>query len=306
MARSRSPAPRRSSRSPAPKKSAAKKKAAGSPIDDKNVQGLIAVVTLVVLQTVASGSLPTNPKTFLGDLLSTNASDFNVPYWPWGVILSLHVLNNAQNASSGFWAGSFIGTVFTAFAPVFVNDVMNGNALSLLSNESTLTLVFACWYLCNRDIPFTDINIWSTVKGSGKCVQPLLDVASLTFNTGLILAASKTASTAGPIGFSVFTPCIMAVATASAGDLWPLNKGVKFSSCSKSTYYGLTIAIYGIVMPQLTSRVAPLGVIEGHVDSLLGGNLVLGVATLSALFGHLVPVDVVGLVADNANKVLGL
>lgn len=304
--RSRSPAPRRSSRSPAPKKKAAPKKKQGSPIDDVNVQSAIAVVTLVVLQFVASGSLPTNPKTFLGDLLSANAADFNIAYWPWGVILTLHVLNRAQSANSGFWAGSFLQTVFSAFGAVFVSDFMNGRALSVLSDEKTLSLVFVLWYVCNRDIPFTGINLWKTVSGSGKCTQTLLDLATLTFNTGLIVNAAKTSAAAGPIGFAVFTPCVMAVAASSYDELWPLNKGIKFSSCSKATYTGLTIAIYTIAMPQLVARVPIVGNVEGVVDGFLGGNLILGVATLNLLLGHLVDVDVVDLIASNANKVLGL
>lgn len=307
MARSRSPAPRRSSRSKSPAPKATKKKPAGSLTDDPNVQLGITVATLVVLQGVANG-FSVDPKSFLPNFFNAQANDFSVQGWPFSVLFTLHVLNKCQNASSGFWVNSFVQAVLGAFSPLIVSDILAGNnpVATLLGDENNLTLAFFLWYVCNHSIPFTGINVWETVKGSGKCVDGLLDLATLTFNTNLVIKAAASGGSNSVLGFAVFAPCVHAVAVGASSDFFPLSKGITLKN-SAAVNDALAIAVYGIVFPLITAKVAPLGAVHSTVAGLVGGHDVLAAVTLWNLFGRFVPIDnPVTTVRDLVTKTVGL
>lgn len=302
--------PRARSKSPARRRKASAAAAGGFDVNDANVQLGLTVVALAACSFYANGA-PTSPADFVGDFFNTLASDFSVNGWPFGgMFLAGHVMNCSQGAAKGFWAGSLMNAAFSAFGSVIVLDILNGRAQSLLADETALTLVLFCWYFANHDIPFTGFNVWTTLSGAaGAWLQNVLDVCSLCFVTNQVLAAAGSASAAGPLGFSVFTPLAMAGAAGAASEFFPLNKGINLKSCSAQLYSALCIGGFVVFMPMvLASPVgAALGAVYNPLSGLVNGHVVLASVVLNSLFGgFLNGFNPVGSVTGFLGKVTGV
>lgn len=283
--------PTRRSKSPARKKAV---DISSSPLDDPNVCLGIGVGVLFALQYAANG-MPAKPQDVFGDFFEAQANDFSLPNWPWGVLLTLHVVNKVQGASGGFWVGSLTNAVVSAFGCIMVSDFMNNNAQSILANESLLTLATGAWYFCNHDLPLVNVNAWSKIKGAvGAPLQVVLDVASLSVVTNLVIAAAGAPSTAGPLGFSIFAPCAMAVAVGAADEftsntIAAMNQKLAIKSPSAAMRNSLTIALYTVLTPIVLANLPFLDAVYGPVNTFLHGHVVLGAVLLNHLVGSFIP-----------------
>jgi len=245
---------------------------------------------------------------FGGFLNDAAGESFSIPSWPFGVILTGHVLNTVQGAKGGFFMGSFLNCVIACFGGIIVSDLLAGNPVSYLTNETNVTLVFICWYLCNHDLPLAGINVWDKVSEfGGEILQKFLDTCSLIFNTNLILGAVATgsASQAGLFGFSVFSPVFHAVAVGAASEFFPLNKGIKLNKCSDAVYNAAAIAIFTVLVGQLNTHDA-FANIYSHAETFTGGNVVLGAILINHFWMGGCPWDPVGMVADFVAEKAGL
>jgi hypothetical protein len=282
------------SRTPTRKKAAAKAVKPSSPLDDPNVQLCVGVAILVGLQ-IASNGVPTRPTDFFGDFFEAQANDFSLPHWPWKIMLTLHVVNKCQNASGGFWIGSLANAVVSAFGCIIVSDFMNNKAQSLLANESHITLAAGAWYFCNHSLPLVNVNAWSKIKGAvGAPLQVVLDVASLSVVTNLVIAAASSSSSAGPLGFSVFAPCVMAVAVGGADEFATnafaaMKQTLVIKAPTAAMRSALTVALYTCLAPVLLASLPFLDKAYGPVNTFCGGHIVLAAILLNHLVGSFLP-----------------
>lgn len=304
MARSKSPG-RKSSR----KADKAESGGGGFDVNDPRVQSAVVVVALVAVNVLVNG-MPENVMNFFGDFTNMLATDIKlpIPYWPYPLILTGHVLNTCQNGGKGFWMGSLLSAVIAAFGGLIVNDIVNGNAIGLFADEALVTLVFLCWYVCNHDLPFTTFNVWTTVSEPlGPTFQKFLGTCSVVFNTNLVIAAAASPSKAGLLGVSIFTPIFMAVLVGAAGEFFPLNKGIDLSKCSQAAFDSAAIAVYTVGMGYaLANGPEALSTLNGHIDSFCGGHVVLAAVVINHLFGSLIPMSPVSQAAAFLSKSLNL
>jgi len=310
--RSKSPGPRRSS--PTKKEPEAEEEAAeSSPTDfllEPKVQLGIGIAFLLALSIHQHGQ-PKSAEGLVHNFFGTLAEDVSLcSCWPFGIILTGHVLNACQNAGSGFWVGSLVNAAIAAFGSVLLVDFINGNRSSILGDESSMTLVAFAWYFCNHDVPLAAFNVWTIVHAkAGPWFQKFLDLCTTLFITNQILAAAATSSTAGPLGFSIFTPLAMALFAGAAGNFFPLNKGIDISECTPEMFRALTIAGYVVLLPFLMGNSIvgePITAAHGLVSGFFGGHEVIAAVVIDHYFGHLVPFNPVAFVCDKLQKATGV
>jgi hypothetical protein len=289
------------SKSPAARKAAA----GGFDLNDANIQLGIAVAAVVGLTFATQNGVD------LGDFdnfFQDNNTGFHAA-WPYGTLLTLHVLNTASNSGGGFWVGDFINAVIACFGGVIAGNVFNGN--SGIPSEATFTLVFICWYLTNHNLPLVDFDLWGTISGfGGAAMGSVMNLASNLFTTGLVIAAAGNAGgDAGVFGFSIFGAMTAGVIAGCAGDFFPLNKGINVSSSDnfeRTALIAFFIATDGFAtLPFVGTHVASiLGNVTGHV----GGNagFVRLLTVIYHFFGDFIPVNPLAGVYDAFYKVTGL
>lgn len=314
-ARSKSPGPRTRSSKKSPGAHGTPIKSSGgddssSPLDDANVQMGIGLAILVGL-CVHKNGMPSSPQDFLTDFFGTFAGDIDCcKWWPFGLLLTGHVLNCCQNAGDGFWVGSLANAAMGSFASVMIVDFVNGNRSSILADEGNMTLVALCWYFCNHDVPFTGTNVWNLITSkAGPCLQNFLDLCTTLFVTKQVLAAAATASTAGPFGFAVFTPMFMALVAGAAGNFFPLDKGINIDDCTAEVYSALAIGAYVVFLPVLKANPvcgSLISTVHEPLSGFVGGNDVIAAVMINALFGKFIPFNPVEMVTDALQKVTGV
>lgn len=308
MARSKSPG--RKTRSKATEEAASNSGGGGGfDVNDPLIQSVVVVVALSAVNFFVNGA-PEHILDFFGGFMNLAATDVKLPisFWPYTLILTGHVLNSCQNSNGGFWIGSLLNAVIAAFGGVIVGDLVNGNKISLFADESAVTLVFLCWYVCNHDLPFTSFNLWNTVSEPlGPAFQKFLGTCSVIFNTNLVIAAAATTSAPGLLGVSLFTPLFMAVLVGAAGQFFPLNKGVNLNKCSAAVYESAAIALYTVGSAYILGNGPEiLGNLHGHVDKFCGGHVVLAAVLINHLFGSLIPISPVSKAAGFLKNALNL
>lgn len=294
MARSKSPARGK-------KKVAA---AASSDVSEATVNAVVTALAMLAYLIVAKG-VALNVG-LVGAFFGLGATEHHVPYWPWGVILTGHVFNKCQGAGKGFWLGSIMASALSCFSGWLLLDVINCTRSRLLSDEAALSLVAVAWYLCNHDLPFTTVNVWSLVTGSPAAgvVQFLLSGCSKLFTAKLVIAACGAASKAGPLGFSVITPIAVGALVGSASEFYPLSKGLSAKSCSANMNNALNVAGITVLLPILVGHVAVLDTVVGPLTAFVGGNLVIAGVIADHLVGEHNPVrDWIG---PDASKIRAL
>lgn len=278
-------------------------------MNDPRIQSAAVVVILCAVNFLVNGA-PDNIMNYFGGLMGMTATDVKlpIPYWPYPLIITGHVLNTCQNANGGFWMGSLLNCVVAAYGGLIVNDVVSGSAIGLFADEALVTLVFLCWYFCNHNLPMTSLNLWTTVSEPlGPIFQKFLGTCSVIFNTNLVIAAVASPSKAGLLGVSFFTPLFMAVLVGAASQFFPLNKGVDLSKCSQAVYDSAAIAVYTVGMGYaLENGPDMLSTLHGHVDSFCGGHIVLAAVLINHLFGSLIPMSPVSQASAFLAKTLNL
>lgn len=282
----------------------------GFDVNDPLIQSVLVVAILGAANFFVNGAPDNLMNTFSSfmNMLSNNDSNIAIPNWPYSLILTGHVFNTCQNANGGFWVGSLLNCVVAAYGGAIVADLVNGNRVGLLGDESLVTLAFIAWYVCNHDLPFTSFNVWTTISEPlGPTFQKFLGFCTVVFNTNLVIAAAATGSTAGLLGVSLFTPLFMAILVGAAGEFFPLNKGMNLNKCSQAAYDSAAIALYTVGSAYLLGK-APeaLTGLHGHIDNFCGGHVVLAAVVVNHLFGSLMPMSPVSQVAGFLKGALNL
>lgn len=232
MARSKSPAARKSSR-------AAPKEAAASD-DNSALTGFTVAVILVVWYLTAGDKIQKDPLASLGKSAEAGF-EFDYPFTipivsAWigascGFVKLLHCLNCIDRSNqSGFWLNSFTQTVIATYGGVIVTDIMTGTSMADAIFSASVPSLFFLWYLITQEIPFCpyDFGAWGKIKDlGGPVLQNLLDLGTGLFTTKMILAAVGASSPLfAPAWFkSIAMGCI----AGTASNFFPFNKGVKFT-----------------------------------------------------------------------------
>lgn len=286
MPRSKSPA-----RKPSTKAKSNKAKAAdGLSLDSPDVIVGVTVAAMLAFLVVGKGAALNTD--LVSSFFGLGAKDHHVPNWPWGLILTGHVFNKCQGAKGGFWIGSIVSAVLACFSGYILLDALECNRSRLLDHEGLLTLVLLAWYVCNHNLPFTSVNVWSLITGSpvGSLLQFWLSGCSGLFTANLVVGACSAMSKAGPLGHSVFVPIFVGTVAGAASEFVPLNKGFDIKSCSAQMNRSLNVAGLTVVLPVIVSYLPVVNTVLGPVTAFLGGNLVIALVVADHLFGAHNPV----------------
>lgn len=331
MARSKSKG-RGSSRS---KKSAS----SAGPIDlsDPNMNSAVTLALVMVAGYYDSGfsNLPfQNNGTSWSDEVQNSlqfvngkgtGSAIHETYWPFSLLLTLHVLNSVQS-NGKWWANDLVNCAFNCFGGIMMSDLLNGkfSMPSLFASQDHLSLMVFCWFFVNHNIPIMNLNIYTTVTDKLNEFIPLdrlMGICTTTYNLTLLCKTAETAAAASSAGekawFFTVLPmaCVLfkCVAVHSCSSFFTAE-GINFSvgrSCSKTTAQAATVAFWYASdgLGKLPFIGAHLGGENGFVtkgEDFLGGTAaaIATVVLLDALFGHLIGFDVVDFVADKLYEVL--
>ena len=190
--------------------------------------------------------------------------------------------------------------------------MLSGNAAGLAADEGNATLVFACWYLTNHDLPFVGLDLWGQISNlGGSHLSAVMDLCSLCTTTGWIIAAvnAGSGSAAGWFGNSWFVPMAFGAMAGCAGDFFPLSKGIKFKNSAgmeRAMLISFFLCSNGLSnFPFVGDALGgAVGTLTGH----FGGNagFVMFLTIFNHLFGHFVPVDPIAPVVDALYKASGL
>lgn len=283
--------PRSRSKSPAPSRRSNSKPKASMPsvdVSDPNVQLFITAGALA-LTTFATqkGVMPENFSS-----LFMNDHKVNIAGKSYSLLLTGHMVNSARKANRGYWLSSLVNCIVGCFASVIVPQLISGNGFSLFKDAETMCLMTMFWYLCNHDIPFVGINIWSMIaKFGGSTLDNLLEMCSLIFNTNQIIGNARG---------NVYKAVVMGTAAGTASNFFPLSKGMPISRNAAHDRAFLTSLFLGLGGFAFLSR-SFMGIqipivgefLQGQVNSIFGGNaqFVMHFTILHNLFGHFLPVS---------------
>ena len=138
-------------------------------------------------------------------LLSVTSNDklLHSTFWPFSLMLTMHVLNTVSKASrSDNFLNDLINCSFATYGGLMMSDVLNGTyTMPCLfgNNENNLMLMVILWYIANHDIPFTKINAWKQVHDNVQKFVPLdqfMDLCSTAFNCSLLINTAVGAGSA--------------------------------------------------------------------------------------------------------------
>lgn len=219
------------SKSPAARKSAS----AGN---DAHIQAAISLGVLVVAIVWSTGFdfSKANPQegawtTFF----KGGGNKIHDTYWPYTVLVTLHALNTAQSASSGFWLGSAIGNYFATFAPTIVAALFftkDGNFAGVI-DANNAALAGAAWFIVNNAIG--GFNVWDEIKkASNGALDWVLSASTMAFTLNAALSAAGNAPKIGgwQSVVAIITTATIAAVVADAGNYFPLDKGFSFDGFS--------------------------------------------------------------------------
>jgi len=218
------------SKSPAARKSAS----AGN---DAHIQAAISLGVLVVAIVWSAGFdvSKANPQEGAWTaFFSGGGNNIDNKYWPYGVLVTLHALNTAQSASSGFWLGSAIGNYFATFAPTIVAALFfKGGNFAGVIDANNAALAGAAWFIVNNAIG--GFNVWDEIKkASNGALDWVLSASTMAFTLNAALSAADNAPKieSWQSVVALITTATIAAVVADAGNYFPLDKGFSFDGFS--------------------------------------------------------------------------
>jgi hypothetical protein len=246
MARSKSPAPRKSKKS-------ASKAAVAAPNEHVPLAATV-IVLLIVWYLSSESSGEAILKDPVGDFSKSTLAGFDlektlktIPYvGPIKVailgsatnfVLLMHLLNTIDgNNNGGFWLNAFAQFFIAAYGSVIVIKILNGGNIGEAIFSSSVPNAFFIWYLITKEIPFcpADFGYWAKFKKfGGEALENLLALGTDLFITQQVIIAVGSPS-------SIFTEAwfkaiAMGAIAGTAGNFFPFNKGVKFARSEEMT-----------------------------------------------------------------------
>jgi len=275
-------------------------------LSNKNVNIAATLVTVVVVSIVWCNDMAVPNVSSLADgsLFSSVTSDENSLHsaWPFSLMLTLHVINSVRS-TGGFWAADIMRCCFSAYGGLMMKDLLAGDfAMPCLfsNNEAALSLVVACWYFVNHDIPYTNVNAWNSINGFLSKWVPLdniMNLCTLSFNCSLLISTAMGGASESnfihmpALGRTMF----MCVAFHCAGDFFSTD-GLTFNvagcsnACNRAAIVAFWCGTNGLsTFPLVGSHIGGItGMIEGH----LGGrsNFLMTVILLNEMLGGFIKV----------------
>jgi len=290
---------------PASKQAAAKASASGPNKNPLFVAG--AVVGLSVACGLCHGAQYSTGSIFDGSLwtsVTNTDKPLHATFWPFSLMLTLHVINSAKS-NGGYWAADIVSCTFTAFGGLMMKDLLDGNYTMpclFADNESLISLLMVCWYFVNHDIPFTGINAWTLFSSNVNALFPLdaiMSLCSLAFNSHILINAAMDAGTSGnnfyhlpALGAVVFR----CVALHCSNDFFNTD-GLSFNvgescsaACERATWIACWCGTNALANLPVIGTVFPLiGVVTSGIEGIFGGraNFLMAMILLEAIAGHL-------------------
>ena len=234
--------------------------------------------------------------------VTSNEKALHSTFWPFSLMLTMHVLNTASKAArSDNFIADLVNTCFATFGGLMMSDFLNGayNMPCVFGdNESKLTLMLICWYFTNHNLPMTKINVWTVFHDAVQKFLPLDDFMSLcstAFNCSLLINTAVGAGTAGTnfVHFpAVGAAVVLCVQLHCSGQFFSAS-GFRFtvSNCNanmeRATWVAFWCATNGLAtLPFIGGLLSGVGAMG---ESMFGGraNFLMSTIILDQMFGHL-------------------
>jgi len=302
------------------------KSSSSGPVDlsDPMINLGVTVVTLVILGCIGPlNSEETEPFGF--DHITDGENKFSeifrifsgdaihATYWPFATMFTLHLINSVSS-NGGYWANDVIGCVFTAFGGIMMKDFLAGNAVTDWAFWAYMPVTLLVWYIVNHNIPKTEFNIWSLISENVSKVLPLqriMDLATLSFNTGLLLEVAGASGEAGTTFYGLpdlSKAMFMCVAIHCAGDFFSQD-GFSFSigGCSDACERAVLVCFW-MSTNGMATIIPALGNGTEQITSIFGGNaeFLWAMILINELAGDMIPVKPHRLIMDFLNDFLGM
>jgi hypothetical protein len=259
---------------------------------DASTTSMITAFAVVAL-SVAQGLMNKKEYNFdsildgsLWTSVATDGTPLHATYWPFSVMLTMHVINSARS-NGGYWAADIVNCVFTAFGGYMMKDLLNGNytmPFLFADNEACISLLVLCWYFVNHDIPFTGINLWKLLETNLNQFFPLqtvMDLCTLGFNLNVLVGAAVNSSNAGSnfmglpaIAGSIFICILLHCSTDffNADGLYFNIEGCS-AACERAVIVGFWCGTNGLANLPVIGGVFPLiGVATSTLEGMFGGR----------------------------------
>jgi len=225
-------------------------------LSNANINTVFTLLTVIMTSIFwnNSGALPNASSLTDGSLFTSVTSDTKPLHtgWPFSLMLTMHVVNSVRS-SGGYWASDLIQCCFAAYGGLMMKDLLGGKytmPFLFADNESALTLVLACWYFVNHNIPYTNVNAWETINGflsKWVPVDRFMDLCTLSFNCSLLIATATSSGTGSnflhmpALGHTMF----MCVALHCAGEFFSPS-GITFNvkGCSNACNRAAIVAFW--------------------------------------------------------------
>jgi hypothetical protein len=244
MARSKSPAPRKS-------KKAAPKKAAAPANEHVPLAATVLVLLIVWYFSSSADAIQKDPlKAFSSsasagfELKDTIASipvvggiKVAILGTATNFVLLMHLLNTIDsNNNGGFWLNAFAQFIIAAYGGKIVIDILNGEDIAGAIFTASIPNAFFIWYLVTKEIPFcpADFGVWGKIKAfGGEALQNLLELGTDLYTTKFVIDAVGGSTSLFSAGW--FKAIAMGAIAGTAGNFFPFNKGVKFAKSEAMT-----------------------------------------------------------------------
>jgi hypothetical protein len=197
-------------------------------------------------------------------------------------MLTMHVVNSVRS-SGGYWASDLVRCCFGAYGGLMMKDLLAGNFTMpylFANSEAALSLVVACWFFVNHNIPFTSVNAWDTINeflSKWIPVNRFMALCSLAFNCSLLIdTATSTDNSANflhmpALGRTMF----MCVAMHCAGEFFS-PEGLKFNlggcsdACNRAAIVAFWCGTNGLAAFPLVG--GPIGNATSMIEDRFGGR----------------------------------
>merc|ERR1712159_323655 len=255
-------------------------------LSNGNINTVATLLTVILTSIFWSngGAMPSAGSLADGSLFASVTSDSKSLHaaWPFSLMLTMHVVNSVR-ASGGYWASDLVRCCFGAYGGLMMKDLLAGNYTMpyLFDNsEAALSLVVACWFFVNHNIPFTSVNAWDTINSflsKWVPVDRFMELCSLAFNCSLLIATAMSGQASAnflhmpALGHTMF----MCVALHCAGEFFsPAGITFNLNGCSDACNRAAIVAFWcgtnGLAAFPLIG--GPIGGFTSMIEDHLGGR----------------------------------
>jgi len=283
-------------RSKTPKKRSSKSSSkTGIDLNDPVKNAVVTTLTLIILGCIGALCPPAediaakkdNNSTFnvehLNDITESgyltklfqifnSETDLHAIHWKISFVLTLHLINSVRS-SGGYWVNDIIGAVFKACGSSMMLSFINNDKILDWTFWKYVPYIIILWYIVNKNIPRTGINVWKVITDNVSNFVPLqriMDLCSLYVNYS-ILQKAITKNLGGLEEKSLlYIPqfskiMFIAVAVHCATDFFNQD-GFNFSmsGCSETAERAVVVAFW-IATKGLETLIPPIGNITGKV-----------------------------------------